>query len=96
MENINNFSLEETQGRPWKLFLSPQDTAIAHCVSSDFQMDKGIAKQFLKQYGNFDELTQKGWNEHRASLTLLKFSVLLVFVHNCNRFVFFVFRFKFP
>ena len=48
------------QGRPWKLFLAPPETAIAHCVSCDFQMDKGIAKQFLKQYGNFDELIEKG------------------------------------
>lgn len=49
------------QGRLWKLFLAPTNTAIAHCVSSDFQMDKGIAKQFLKKYGNFDELMEKGW-----------------------------------
>ncbi|XP_028409235.1 ADP-ribose glycohydrolase OARD1-like [Dendronephthya gigantea] len=60
VENTGNFSLEETQGQPWKLFLSPVDTAIAHSVSCDFQMDKGIAKQFLKQYGNFNELIEKG------------------------------------
>ena len=60
VENVGEFSLEETQGRPWKLFLSPPDAAIAHCVSCDFQMDRGIAKQFLKRYGNFDELIEKG------------------------------------
>ncbi|XP_046844602.1 ADP-ribose glycohydrolase OARD1-like isoform X2 [Xenia sp. Carnegie-2017] len=55
-----NFCLEETAGRPWKLFLSPHNTAIATCVSCDFQMDKGIARQFAKKYGYFDELIEKG------------------------------------
>lgn len=60
IETLEKCNLEEMQGRPWKLFLAPTNTAIAHCVSSDFQMDKGIAKQFLKKYGNFDELMEKG------------------------------------
>ena len=55
--------LEETQGRPWKLFFAPAGTAIAHCVSNDFQMDNGIAKQFLKKYGNLDELKEKGLSD---------------------------------
>ena len=59
-ENCGDVSLQELQGRPWKLFLSSTNTAIAHCVSNDFQMDKGIAKQFLKKYGNFNELKKKG------------------------------------
>lgn len=70
VENIGNFSLEETRGQPWKLFLSPVNTAIANCVSCDFQMDKGIAKQFLKQYGNFNELIEKG---------------IVFYIYMCNR-----------
>ena len=54
IKNVEKCCLEEIQGRPWKLFFAPADTAIAHCVSSDFQMDNGIAKQFLKKYGNLE------------------------------------------
>jgi hypothetical protein len=84
VESISNFSLEETQGRPWKLFLSPQDTAIAHCVSCDFQMDKGIAKQFLKQYGNFDELIEKGHSKYQFNI----FSVFMLLIALLPRLIF--------
>ncbi|KAJ8949943.1 hypothetical protein NQ314_008089, partial [Rhamnusium bicolor] len=38
------------------LFLAPVSSSLAHCVSQDFRMGKGIAKEFKKKYGREDEL----------------------------------------
>jgi len=38
------------------LFTSPADMALAHCVSTDFKMSKGIAVQFRDRYKHVDYL----------------------------------------
>ena len=38
---------------------SPPSSALAHCVSADFHMGKGIALTFRKRFGNTDELLRQ-------------------------------------
>jgi len=47
------FSIEYAKGN---LFTAPAGAALAHCVSQDFYMNAGIAKQFKILYGNVDTL----------------------------------------
>jgi O-acetyl-ADP-ribose deacetylase (regulator of RNase III) len=41
------------------LFKAPRAAALAHCVSADFRMGKGIAEQFVKRFGGVVELKQQ-------------------------------------
>ena len=47
------FTLKEVRG---DLFSSPSTDSLAHCVSRDFKLGKGIAKIFLEKFGKIDEL----------------------------------------
>lgn len=38
------------------LFEAPGEYALSHCVSQDFQMDRGIALEFRRRFGQIDEL----------------------------------------
>ena len=38
------------------LFTVPEDYALVHCISSDFALGAGIAKEFQKRYATRDEL----------------------------------------
>ncbi|RNA12503.1 O-acetyl-ADP-ribose deacetylase 1 [Brachionus plicatilis] len=38
------------------LFTVDPDVSLAHCVSEDFKMGKGIAKEFKKRFGSVDQL----------------------------------------
>ncbi len=38
------------------LFLVEPDVSLAHCVSEDFRMSKGIATEFRKRFNNVDQL----------------------------------------
>ncbi|CAF0738797.1 unnamed protein product [Brachionus calyciflorus] len=42
------------------LFSVNSDVSLAHCVSEDFKMSKGIATEFKKRFGNVDELLKQG------------------------------------
>merc|ERR1712226_1456966 len=44
--------IEDIEG---SLFNAPQDSALAHCVSSDLGMSAGIAKQFVSRWPNIRE-----------------------------------------
>ncbi|RHZ75308.1 hypothetical protein Glove_216g113 [Diversispora epigaea] len=51
---MSNFSFKEIQG---DLFVdSDENDALAHCISQDLRMGKGIALSFLKKYKGVDEL----------------------------------------
>lgn len=41
------------------LFSTDADVSLAHCVSEDFKMSKGIAKEFKKRFGKVDELIKQ-------------------------------------
>jgi hypothetical protein len=42
------------------LFSAPTDTSLAHCVSQDMQMSKGIAKLFRDKFARIDNLKKQG------------------------------------
>ena len=44
------------------LFNSPKTSSLAHCVSVDLEMSKGIASGFKKLFGKVDELTEQKCN----------------------------------
>nr|KAG5710994.1 hypothetical protein BaRGS_013728 [Batillaria attramentaria] len=48
------FQLKETKG---DLFSCPATDSLAHCVSKDLRMGKGIAVLFKNKYGGLDELS---------------------------------------
>jgi len=41
------------------LFSASSNTSLAHCVSKDMQMSKGIAKLFLDKFNQVDELKKQ-------------------------------------
>ncbi|XP_002734397.1 ADP-ribose glycohydrolase OARD1-like [Saccoglossus kowalevskii] len=51
------FVFSEVKG---DLFKCPQTDALAHCISEDCKMGKGIAKEFKKRFGGVDELISQG------------------------------------
>lgn len=55
--SFQEFHLREEHG---DLFSCPENEALAHCVSQDFAMGKGIAVQFKKKFGGVAELKRQG------------------------------------
>ena len=43
------------------LFQCPPSASLAHCVSEDMSMGKGIAKIFKSQFGGMKELKEQGY-----------------------------------
>ena len=58
-----SFELTEISG---DLFSCPSDFSLAHCVSSDFSMSKGIAVEFKKRFQRVGQLRAQG-NEKKTS-----------------------------
>lgn len=56
MNNPKFFNLEEIIGN---IFKAPENASLAHCVSEDLHMGRGIAVQFRKRYGRIDELKEQ-------------------------------------
>lgn len=50
---ISNKDVKEIAGN---LFEAPKDYAFGHCVSKDFQMNKGIALEFRRRFGKVEQL----------------------------------------
>ncbi len=42
------------------LFSAPVNTSLAHCVSRDMQMSKGIAKLFRDKFDRINDLKKQG------------------------------------
>jgi hypothetical protein len=60
-------SLPEEKGlrlieKEGNLFSSPQEFALAHCVSRDFAMSQGIARDFKQKFGGVDCLLEQRKN----------------------------------
>src|SRR6266542_4739208 len=73
----NEFIFQEIQG---DLFTdAPENSSLAHCVSADFKMSKGIAKIFKKNYGDIKEL----FNQHK------KVGQVAILQKN-NRYIFYI------
>ena len=53
------FTLVEVKG---DLFKCPSSSSLAHCVSEDLHMGKGIATIFKKEFGRVDQLKAQGNN----------------------------------
>ncbi len=68
-------AFRETRG---DLFSAPSDTSLAHCVSTDMQMSKGIAKLFRDKFGQVDELKNQ-------SVFVIYFSLIFksVYLYRC-------------
>lgn len=67
---------QEKQG---DLFSSPANTSLAHCVSTDMSMSKGIAKIFRDQFKQVDELKKQSRNLH-----LFIFNLFHSFLYRCT------------
>lgn len=51
------FKLEEKRG---DLFSCPTSHSLAHCISEDVRMGKGIAVLFKKKFGGVEEIKRQG------------------------------------
>ncbi|KAK4876616.1 hypothetical protein RN001_009122 [Aquatica leii] len=51
--------LSKFSGEQQDLFQTQKDYAIAHCVSEDLDMSKGVAVVFKKKFGQLDELRRQ-------------------------------------
>merc|ERR1712173_453818 len=49
--------MKETSG---DLFSAPSSESSCHCISRDYRLGKGIAKQFRDKFGRIDELGESG------------------------------------
>ncbi|KXJ09089.1 ADP-ribose glycohydrolase OARD1 [Exaiptasia diaphana] len=54
-----NGEIAELKGKPWLIFASPVDTSLVCSVSADFEMHRGIARDFKKTFGKVDELKEQ-------------------------------------
>ncbi|XP_063404826.1 ADP-ribose glycohydrolase OARD1-like isoform X1 [Mytilus trossulus] len=70
------FSFEEKKG---DLFGCPETDALAHCVSEDLRMGKGIAVLFKKKFGGVGELMSQGKKTGKVAVKIKK-----------NRFIFYL------
>ncbi len=61
----SGFHFREIKGN---LFSCEKDTSLAHCVSADVHMGKGIAATFKKMFGGVDELRSQGNEWHVEKL----------------------------
>jgi hypothetical protein len=52
----NSLQFEEISG---SLFNAPSLSSLAHCVSSDLKMSRGIARVFRHKFGNIDTLRKQ-------------------------------------
>lgn len=66
------------------LFSVESDFALAHCVSEDFKMSKGIATEFKKRFGKVDELLKQNVQTGGCA-----------FIQHENRYVFYLVTKKF-
>ena len=57
---MQKFSFEVKKGN---LFCCPSMESIAHCISEDIAMGKGIAYQFKKKFGGIAELKRQGMEQ---------------------------------
>jgi len=53
MKPVLNFDVIEIEGN---LLEAVEDFVLGHCVSANFKMSQRIALEFLKQFGQLDEL----------------------------------------
>lgn len=51
------FKFDTKQG---DLFTCPENWSLAHCISADIQLGKGIAVLFRDKYGGLDDLEKQG------------------------------------
>ncbi|XP_032227399.1 ADP-ribose glycohydrolase OARD1 isoform X2 [Nematostella vectensis] len=51
--------VEELRGRPWVLLASAPEVSLACAVSRDFEMHKGIAKEFKRTFGDITSLKEQ-------------------------------------
>ncbi|CAF3952913.1 unnamed protein product, partial [Rotaria sp. Silwood1] len=54
--DYSTMKFQEVQGG---LFSDPSATSLAHCVSTDMSLSKGIATQFRDQFGRVDDLKRQ-------------------------------------
>ncbi|KAK3711926.1 hypothetical protein QZH41_009428, partial [Actinostola sp. cb2023] len=52
-------AVTELKGRPWVIFAAPAEVSLACVVSADFEMHRGIAREFKKTFGNVPELKEQ-------------------------------------
>jgi len=60
-KNVKDYCFNLVKG---DLFSANEDVSLAHCVSEDFVMSRGIATEFKKRFGNVDVLLEqknKNW-----------------------------------
>ena len=59
---FQGFQLNEVYG---DLFGCAETDSLAHCVSKDMRMGKGIAVLFKKKFGGMDELKKQGMQTYK-------------------------------
>merc|ERR1712142_18271 len=57
IKTASGFVLKEILG---DLFDAPSSESLCHCISRDYRLGKGIAKQFRDKFGRIDELGESG------------------------------------
>ena len=60
------------------LFSCPATASLAHCVSEDMAMGKGIATVFKKRFGGVRELKEQGW------FHIIVIIIIIIIIHYCS------------
>ena len=76
----NNLVFSEVQG---DLFSCPLQFSLAHCVSADLAMGKGIATLFKKKFGGVEEL--RGQGEPDKCLISLNYQICMLHLQILER-----------
>lgn len=70
---------------PGDLFSCPEDESLAHCISEDCCMGKGIAVMFKKKFNGVEELKQQSESDFLFHQLKLKLFLINIFHHfNCD------------
>jgi hypothetical protein len=57
IKSVHGMDLQVVKG---DLFKADKNVSLAHCISADFKLGKGIAKMFREKFGRIQELEQSG------------------------------------
>lgn len=74
---ILNRNVKEITG---DLFEAHEEYAIGHCVSQDFQMDRGIALEFRRRFGQVEELKDQNKSVTEVASTTPKERVIICLI----------------
>jgi len=69
-----SFKFNQVKG---DLFSCPETDSLAHCISEDCRMGKGIAVLFKRKFGRVDEIKAQGLWLLKVNIHILSLNILI-------------------